>query len=202
MYRQARGSGRGVPAFPAHLDNDHVLRFGDSLVLFLLRLLGGFLLLMLIVDERPGTAADHGNGDNNARHDSGDLAGIFLLRCARTSARLIGKGLGRNRAATLARNRNGLGHERGFIDGYGTCHDGIRCHGAERLMGSSDVGTILLGIRIGLFKDKSARLGFCIRQRNLRFSLDFRATLRAKLGAICQRRTAIAADRIGLRIRH
>ena len=131
VHRQARGPGRGIPAVPTHLDNDHVLRLGDSLVLFPLRLLGSHLPLMLIVDKRPGTTTDHGDCDNNACHDSDNLARVLLLGRIRAGTRLIGKGLGRNRAAALARSGNRLRHQCGFINRNRARHAKVRRHGAE-----------------------------------------------------------------------
>ena len=167
VHRQARGPSRGIPAVPTHLDNNHVLRLGDSLVLFLLRLFGSHLLLVLIVDERPGTTANHGNRDNNARHDSGNLARVLLLGRIRTGTRLIGKGLGRNRAAALARSGSRLGHQCGFINRNRTRHAKVRRHDVERFMSSSRIGAVLLGICIGLLKGQGARLDFALCLRDV-----------------------------------
>ena len=71
-----------------------MLCLGDSLFFLPLRLLGSFLLLMLIVDKRPGTATNHGDCDNNARRDSSDFTGVLLLGRTRAGARLSSKGLG------------------------------------------------------------------------------------------------------------
>ena len=199
MHRQARGPGRGIPAVPAHLDNNHVLRLGDSLVLFPLRLLGSHLLLMLIVDKRPGTTANHGDRDNNARHDSGNLARVLLLGRIRAGTRFIGKGLGRNRSAVLARSGNGLGHQCGFINRSRARHTKVRRHDVERFMGSSRIGAVLLGICIGLLRGQGARLDFALCLRDVR-SIDLRSALRAELGAIRQRRSAMRTDRIGRRL--
>ena len=162
VHRQARGPGRGIPAVPTHLDNNHVLRLGDSLVLFLLRLLGSHLLLVLIVDERPGTTANHGDRDNNARHDSGNLARVLLLGRIRTGTHLIGKRLGRNRAAALARSGNRLRHQCGFINRNRTRHAKVRRHDVERFMSSSRIDAVLLGICIGLLRGQGARLDFAL----------------------------------------
>ena len=67
-------------------------------------------------------------------------------------------------------------------------------------MGSSRIGTVLLGICIGLLKGQGARLDFALCLRDIR-GIDLRSALRAELGAIRQRRAAMRTDRIGHRLR-